>query len=128
MMVISKSAYGQAYKGQDFSKVPDITLPDQSLSLQEILDRFTRNEPLPVDMGGEYSGEDDFDNPLNVDIEKLARADITEKAEYYNALEELKKRYMDQEKKVLEEEETARKKAEAERIRAEVLAENQPKP
>lgn len=117
-----KSAYGgPRYAGQDYSNVVDLTIPDQSLSLQDILERFTRNETLPVDMGGEF-GDEDFDNPLNVDLEKMGRADLTEKADYYNALEQLKKRYKAQEKAEADKAEAIAKKAEEDRIRAEILA------
>lgn len=116
-----KSAYGEIYKGQDFSNVPDIVVPDQSLSLQEILDRFTRNESLPVDMGGEF-GSEDFDNSLNIDLEKMARADLTEKAEYYNALEELKKKFKAQESEAEKRQRAAKEKADKDQLEAEIRA------
>lgn len=93
------------------------------MSLEEILRRFTRGEPLDVDMGGEY-GEDDIDNPLNVDLEKLKTADLTEKAEYQERLNEVKTKY---EKQEAEKSAKAKKaafekaeKAKAEAIEAEV--------
>lgn len=110
MTAKNRSAFGSSYKGQDFSKVVDMTVPDQSLSLQEILERFVRNEPLPIGKGGEYDDDADLDNPLSIDLEKIARADMTEVMEYYNALEDLKKRYDAQEKKA------AQEKAEADKL------------
>lgn len=128
-MIKVKSAYGKTdpYLGIDFSDIPDMVVPDQGMSLREILDRFVRNEPLPVDMGGQF-GNEDLDNPLNIDLEKMARADLTDKADYYNALEEIKKSYKAQEKAAENAKAEAARKAEIERIRAEALAENPPKP
>lgn len=117
-----KSAFGQTYKGQDFSKEKDMCVPDQSLSLQEILDHFVRNEPIPVDMGGEFGG-DDVDNPLSVDLEKMARADLTVKAEYYHALEDLRNRYKAQETAIEKSKRETREKAEKDKLKADLRLE-----
>lgn len=59
-------------KAQSFKGVPKIVVPNQSMSLQEILKRFIKRESLPVARQGVY--EERFG-----DLEKLDKADITEK-------------------------------------------------
>lgn len=59
-------------KGQDFSKEIVQTVPNQSMTMQEIILRFTRGEKLPVEHKGAYSTK--FG-----DLEKLKNEDITEK-------------------------------------------------
>lgn len=83
--------------GVDFSKEESVVVPDQSMSLQEILERFTRGEPLPVMHETQY-GDDDLDNPLNEDLEKMANADLVDKAEYRDRLKEVQVNYEKQEK------------------------------
>lgn len=56
--------------GQDFSKEKSITVPNQNLTLRDILLRFIRKESLPVDHDGMYA-----DN-LG-DLEKMQHEDIT---------------------------------------------------
>lgn len=107
-----KRAYPDDGKSYDLVITEEYqVVPDQSLSLQEILDRFVRNEELPVDMGGEYGDEDD-DNPLNVDLEKLKDADLVDKAEYMEQLKEVKTAYDKQEnQRIAYEQAEAEKKA-----------------
>jgi len=97
--------------GVDFTNEKSIVVPDQSMSLEEILRRFTRSESLPVGKKTEYG--DESDNPLNVDLEKLAKSDITERHEYMDKLDEVQKQYNRQEKIKAED----LKKAEAERAK-----------
>lgn len=66
---------------QDCSGWSQHTVPNQSLSLREIIKRFVRREPLPMSKEGTYF-EGDYD------LEKLGSSDITEKHE---VLEDLKK-------------------------------------
>lgn len=86
-------------EGVSFIGVKDEFVPDQDLDLVEIFERFTRGEQLDIGREGSYSeGFDDEENPLNVDLEKLATADLTERDEYAEKLKELQQRYIDQEK------------------------------
>lgn len=57
--------YSKSYKG-----VKKVTVPSQSMSLHEILRRFTRKEALPIEKDGVY--ETRFG-----DLEKLGREDMT---------------------------------------------------
>lgn len=55
-------------EGQTFEK-PSVTVPDESMSIQEIIARFTRTGSIPVkafpsDDGGNVASEPDFD-PLD---------------------------------------------------------------
>lgn len=60
--------------GQDFKGVKRVTVPKQSMSLQEIVRRFVRREAVPVSQDGIY--ETRFG-----DLEKLATADIYDRLE-----------------------------------------------
>lgn len=73
-----------------FYGVKRVTLPNQAMSLQEMLRRFVRREPLPVEKQGVYI-ETDYD------LEKLATADRTEQEE---VIEELKRDVAGKKKKV----------------------------
>lgn len=66
--------------GRSFVGVKRVTMPNQSLSLREIVQRFIRRESLPVSHEGLY--EDRFG-----DLEKLSRQDIVVQME---RVEELK--------------------------------------
>lgn len=57
------------------------TIPDQSLSIQEIVKRYVRG--IPVDV---LQREPVYVDQSDHDLEKLARMDFHEKAEYANAL------------------------------------------
>lgn len=83
-------------EGKSFKDVPHITVPDQSMSLEEILQRFTRGEAVPVGQPVEYGS--DIEDFLNVDLEKIANSDLTEKAEYISQLKEVKIAYERSEK------------------------------
>lgn len=86
-----------------FEGVKRVTLPNQCMSLQEMLRRFVRREPLPVEKKGIYH-ESDYD------LEKLATADRTEQDE---VLEVMKRDVEAKKKKVTDakEKEAAEKKA-----------------
>lgn len=88
---------GVSYKG-----VKKIVQPNQSMSLEEILERFTRGEALPI---GQQSAYDETDD-IGVDLEKIAKADLVDKEEFHDSLELTKRKYAQQEKN---------KKAEAEK-------------
>jgi len=61
-------------KGLDFSKATVVTVPNQAMTIQTIIERFTRGERLPIKKEGYYSTK--FG-----DIEKMDNLDITEKME-----------------------------------------------
>lgn len=58
--------------GQDLSHVKSQVVPNQSMTLQEIIRRFIKKEPLPQMKEGVYNEEYDYD------LEKLSKADRTE--------------------------------------------------
>lgn len=66
-------------KGQSFKKVKEVTLPDQSMSLREILKRFIRKESLPVNQQGIYEDRAG-------DLEKLGNQDIFDQMEIANEI------------------------------------------
>lgn len=66
-------------KGQSFKGVKKHVVPNQSLTLKEILRRFVRKEPLAIGRDGIY-------NDSLGDLEKLANADITEQMETVDAI------------------------------------------
>lgn len=99
--------------GEDYSNEVDQVVPDQSMSLEEILTRFVRGESLPVGM--EVQEGDDSDNPLNVDLEKLANSDLVDKEEFVGKLRDLQARYDAQEKKKAAELEEKKRKEFAEK-------------
>lgn len=95
-------------------------VPNQSMSLQEILERFTRGEALAIGRGTpEYHESED-------DLEKLKNSDLVDRQEYLDKLKATQGNYAKQEKrkeaarlKKLEEEERAK-------IAAKLAAEKDP--
>lgn len=77
--------------GKSFKGIKDQTVPNSSMSLQEILERFTRNEALPIGKDAQYHESDD-------DLEKIAKSDLVDRVEFMNGLEDVKKRHDKQEK------------------------------
>lgn len=65
--------------GQDFTKDKIVTMPNQAMTLREIIRRFVRKESLPLEMEGFYSEK--FG-----DLEKMSRQDITVKMERAEAI------------------------------------------
>lgn len=63
-------------KGQDLSKQKVVTVPKQSMTLKQIIDRYTRKMPVDVTMK-DMVYEDRFE-----DLDKMARADITYQLDY----------------------------------------------
>lgn len=104
--------------GVSFEGEPIQVVPNQSMSLQEILERFTRDESLPIGHHGEFfDGGDD-------DLEKIQHADLVDRQEFNEKLNETKKRYEKQEKVKAEKERKRIEQEERERIRKEVEAEH----
>lgn len=100
-MKFKSSASPAPYPGKKkFGK--KLTAPDQSMSLKEILTRFTRNEALPIGKDVEYGDEGDED------LEKISGMDLTEQAEIIEKQKAIRERFVKQEKdriKQLEKEE-----------------------
>jgi len=61
--------------GKSFVGVKRCTVPNQSMSLREILERFVKRESLPLVHEGQY--EERFG-----DLEKVANMDIVDQKEY----------------------------------------------
>lgn len=101
-------------KGADYSKEVDQVVPDQSMSLEEILRRFTRGEAVPA--GHDVAFDDDSD----IDMEKLATADLVDKAEMAQQMRDVQSKFDEQEKSRKAAEKKAKdeadKKAEQKRI------------
>lgn len=81
-----------------------IVVPNQSMSLKEILERFSRNEELPI--GKDVSFDDGDD-----DLEKIAHADLVDRDEYVDQLKNTQQVYKRQE---AQKEKVAREKIAAE--------------
>ncbi|MEM2002859.1 MAG: hypothetical protein QXT77_09465 [Candidatus Methanomethylicaceae archaeon] len=75
--------------GQDYTNVKKIVVPNQSMTLKEILRRFVRRESLPVEKQGMYA--EGFG-----DLEKMMHEDFTVQEERIN---ELKKKVADAKEK-----------------------------
>lgn len=125
-MIFKKASIPRPSVGHRITEKSQV-LPDQSLTLQEILTRFVRHEALPVGHDYAYGSENmdpESDSPLNVDLEKLKFADLTEKDDYKaethrvkEAYEEAEKRKADKAAKVAADKKAAEDEA---RIQAEV--------
>lgn len=65
---------------------PKLVVPDQSLSLREILKRFTRHEALPIGSNTHYGSDGSIDpesdSEFNIDVEKARYWDLTEKDDF----------------------------------------------
>jgi len=83
---------------QSFAGVKKVTVPMQSMTLREIIQRFIRKESLPIEKEGMY--EDRMG-----DLEKLSREDITVQHDRAADLKDKIKKAEDRMKKKAEEEE-----------------------
>lgn len=83
---IPKPALGASFEG-----VLDCTVPDQSMTLQEILDRFTRGEVLPIGKTVQYHESED-------DLEKVSHLDLVDRAEFIESQKETRRKFEKQEK------------------------------
>lgn len=86
---------------------PSITTPDQSMSLEEILERFTRGEPVAIGRDAKYHDSDD-------DLEKIQTMDLVDREEYVERLKHTQETFKKQDK--------ARKAAEEKRLENEAIA------
>lgn len=96
MLTFKKSSTPAPSVGEDYSNEIDQVVPDQNMSLEEILTRFTRGETLPVGFDVQ-EGDADSDNPLNIDLEKIANSDLVDKEEFINKLRQVQQEYEKQE-------------------------------
>jgi len=62
-------------KGQSFKGVKKVVVPNQSMTLQQILKRFIKHEALPIVKEGVYSDEQD------IDLEKFKHEDPVDQEE-----------------------------------------------
>lgn len=69
-----------------------MVVPDQSMSLEEILARFTRGEAVPIGRDGSYHESED-------DLEKVSRMDLVDKAEFVEKLKQTQKDFEKQERR-----------------------------
>lgn len=81
-----------------------IVVPNQAMTLQEILERFTRNEQLPIGKDVQYHESED-------DLEKVQHMDLVDREEYMDKLKETQRVYKRQE--------AAKEKAYKEKLAAE---------
>ena len=63
-------------KDKEYNYQPSLTVPDQTLSIREIMDKYRRGIPLPAGKEPVYDGED---APFNED--DLKKMDISERQE-----------------------------------------------
>lgn len=93
-----------------------ITLPNQSLSLEEILARFTRGEPLEIGKGeGQYDDGPD-------DLEKIGHMDLVERDEFVAKQKETQRKFKQQEDKKLKAQKERLDKLAVEKLAADKLA------
>lgn len=99
-------------KGQSFAHVKKVVVPNQSMTLKQIINRFIKHEALPVHQEGTY-----FDGEH--DLEKLATEDITVKHEVLvdqKAKVEMLKQNLDKQEKSAMAKAKADKKAEQDEL------------
>lgn len=100
-----------------------IVVPDQSMSLQEILTRFTRGEPLAVAHPEAYGGNEDLEDELNLDLEKVAKSDLTERDELAEKIRGIRDEHEKAEKTAKQKKAEAQAKAKAEADEKRILDE-----
>ncbi|AXH75184.1 MAG: hypothetical protein [Microviridae sp.] len=102
---------------------PTMTVPDQSMSVREIMDRFTRGQRIPDKMLGYY---DDDQDSLGLDGQDWNSLDLSEKHDLVDAhnqkLGQLKRDYSAQMKRQAESHAKA-EKARKEALKAEIRQE-----
>lgn len=107
-MIFKSTSIPKPSLGKDFTKIPKITVPDQSLSLQEILERFTRGETQAI-------GNPVYYMDTQYDLEKVAKMDLVDKQAFIDEQKLVSKHWNQQEaKKAAQLKEQARQQAIAE--------------
>lgn len=94
MKYIQSASYTSDWQGVDYSKEELQVVPDESLSLQDILERFVRNEEVEV---GHPTWYDEDENSMD-DLEKIKHADLVDKDLYIKSLREIQSKYETEEK------------------------------
>lgn len=123
MRFISIASPKPVHKERDWSKIEKKTVPDQSLSLQDILDRFTRKEALPIGKQTSYNDEIELDSPFAIDLEKLAQADLLDRREALDSWNEVVDKFKAQETERQKAKDAAKAKAKAEADEARIQKE-----
>lgn len=95
-------------------KVKRIVTPNASMSLAEILERFTRDESLPISKRVSW-----LDN--GTDLEKLANADLVDQALFVEKMKDIKNRYHEEQVKIQAKEREKIRLEEIEKIRLEEI-------
>jgi len=108
-------------KGQSFKDCKSMVMPSQSMSLQEIIQRFTRRESLPIEHEGVY-----IENMG--DLEKIAREDVTQRHERAEHVAELIKKAKKKQADTLKVAEAKKAQEEKDRIDLEKFRASTPKP
>lgn len=105
-------------RGEDYSNSEVLVVPNQSMSLHEILLRFTRKERLPVSHEHIYGDEiAEKGVPIgDLDLEKEARQDIFDMHQRAESIRDRIKVAREKQRKKLEEIEAAKKEKEKEVI------------
>lgn len=102
--LIRKASYVQSTHTMEHNDAPSLTVPNETLTLREILDKHTRGLVPPIERSGSFDPAADFDSD---DLEKLRTADLSEVQDFMQS-------NLDQalEKKKAVDAELARRKAE----------------
>lgn len=83
---IPSKAEGKRFDG------PKQVVPNQSMSLQDILERFTRGEALPVGMDVNY------ENVFGTDLEKVVHYDLVDRSEFIEKVKAIQDGFVQKEK------------------------------
>lgn len=90
-------------------------VPNMSMSLEEILRRFTRGEKLPIGNDGNFDDGDD-------DLEKISHMDLVDREEFTEKLRQTRKAWEHQEREKQKAEKARLDKMAVEKIAAEKIA------
>lgn len=85
-------------QGLDFKGIKKVTVPNQSMSLEEILTRFTRGEEIPIGQPTTYQDDENISSHLDVDFEKIQYMDLVDRDEFAKTLKQTIGDYNDQTK------------------------------
>lgn len=109
-------------EGLSFKGIPSMTVPDQAMSLEEILERFTRDESLAIGKSVAYPEQEEVQDD-SLDLEKLQYYDPVDKQAVIDKQKAVQAKYRRQEEK-RQAEEKARQEAD---MRAKIEAETRAK-
>lgn len=88
MVLQSKTAWALRRSHMEVNNLPSKTVPDESLSIPQIFERYVRGQPLQVHTRPAYYANNDIDS---MDIEQFGRMDLTDKYEIQQSLAESNK-------------------------------------